>query len=452
MTEWLLLLAAVVLTVLTGFFVAAEFSFTTVDRGQAREAADEGRRGAAGVVEALKGLSTQLSAAQLGITLTTLLVGFLAEPAIGGLLEGPLESVGLSGGAATAVSVFLGIALATTLQMLLGELGPKNLAIASPLAVAAAVAPGMRAFTRVFGLPVRGLQRLANAIVRSLGFEPREELDDARGAGELAAVARRSAEEGDLSPTAARLLDRSLGLRDKYATDVMTPRTRLVTLPDTATAAEVIAAAVASGNSRFPVWHTDLDDVTGLVHVKQAVAVPEAERDTRTAGELARPVLAVPSALHLDPLLDLLREEGLQLALVVDEWGATHGIVTLEDIVEELVGEITDETDRPLRQLRRRGEDGWEVSGLLRPDEVRERTGIAVPEGRYETVAGFLTQRLARLPVQGDTVDVEGHRLTVAGLEGRRVALLHADPLPRPDDEDDLAARQHEVSREVAQA
>lgn len=454
MTEWLLLLAAVLLTVLTGFFVAAEFSLTTVDRGQARQAADEGRRGAAGVVQALQGLSTQLSAAQLGITLTTLLVGYLAEPAIGGLLDGPLTSLGLNEGTATAVAVAVGIALATTLQMLLGELGPKNLAIASPLAVASFVAPGMRAFTAVAGVLVRALQTLANAIVRRLGFEPREELDDARGAGELAAVARRSAEEGDLSPTAARLLDRSLGLRDKLATDVMTPRTRLVSLPETATAADVIQAAVTSGNSRFPVWRRDLDDVTGLVHVKQAVAVPEADRGTRTAGELARPVLAVPSSLHLDPLLDLLREEGLQLALVVDEWGATHGIVSLEDIVEELVGEIADETDRPLRQLRRRGEDGWAVSGLLRPDEVRERTGIAVPEGRYETVAGFVTQRLARLPVAGDTVDVEGHRLTVTRLDGRRVAVLHADPRPdhdRPDGED-LPARRHEAAQAVAGA
>jgi CBS domain containing-hemolysin-like protein len=443
MTEWLLLLAAVVLTVLTGFFVAAEFSFTTVDRGQAEQAAAEGRRGAAGTVTALQGLSTQLSAAQLGITITTLLVGYLAEPAIGGLLEGPLGALGLNEGTVTAVAVVLGIALATTLQMLIGELGPKNLAIASPLAVAGFVAPGMRAFTTVFGFLVRALQRLANAIVRKLGFEPREELDSARGAGELASVARRSAEEGDLSPTAARLLDRSLGLREKLATDVMTPRTRLVTLPDTATAADVIAAAIASGNSRFPVWHSGLDDVTGLVHVKKAVAVPEDERGTRTAGELASPVLAVPSSLHLDPLLDLLREEGLQLALVVDEWGATHGIVTLEDIVEELVGEIADETDRPLRQLRRRGE-GWEVSGLLRPDEVRERTGIAVPEGRYETLGGFLAQQLARLPAEGDAADVEGYRLTVTRTEGRRVAELRAVAQPRGDD---LPARQHEVAQ-----
>ncbi len=443
MSEWLLLLAAVVLTVLTGFFVAAEFSFTTVDRGQAEEAAAAGRRGAGGAVEALKGLSTQLSAAQLGITLTTLLVGYLAEPAIGGLLEGPLEAVGLPPAGVTTVAVVLGITLATTLQMLIGELGPKNLAIASPLAVASAVAPGMRAFTAVFGVVVRALQRLANAIVRRLGFEPREELDDVRGAGELAAVARRSAEEGDLSPTSARLLDRSLGLRDKYATDVMTPRTRLVTLAEGATAQQVIDAAIATGASRFPVWHSDLDDVTGLVHVKQAVAVPEADRGTVTAGDLARPVLAVPSSLHLDPLLDLLRDEGMQLALVVDEWGATHGVVTLEDIVEELVGEITDETDRPLRQLRRR-DDGWDISGLLRPDEVRERTGVAVPEGRYETVAGFVAASLARLPAEGDTVDVDGHRLTVTELDGRRVAGLRADPLPGGAE---LPARQQAVAQ-----
>jgi CBS domain containing-hemolysin-like protein len=436
MIEWLLLLAAVLLTVLTGFFVAAEFSLTTVDRGQAQRAADDGDTGAAGVVTALKGLSTQLSAAQLGITLTTLVVGFLAEPALGGLLEPVLEGIGLPEGATAPIAVALGIFLATFLQMILGELGPKNLAIARPLGTARVVAPGMRAFTTVTGPVVHVLQALANGIVRRLGIEPKEELDDVRGAEELAAVARRSAAEGDLSPVAARLLSRSLGLGQKYATDVMTPRTRLWTLSAGATAADVIDAAIRSGNSRFPVYGADLDEVTGVVHVKHAVAVPDAEREQRTAGELAAPVLAVPSSIRLDPLLDLLRDQGLQMALVVDEWGATHGIVTLEDIVEELVGEITDETDRPLRQLRRDG-DAWVVSGLLRPDEVHDRTGIDVPEGRWETVAGYLIDRLGRLPDEGDAVDVAGHRLTVTTVEGRRVARLRADPLPAESDSAD---------------
>ena len=427
MTEWLLLAAAVVLTVLTGFFVAAEFSLTTVDRGRAEEAAAAGDGRARRVVGTLKTLSTQLSAAQLGITITTLVVGYLAEPALGELLHGPLEAAGVPAAAASGVALGLAIALATTLQMLLGELGPKNLAIANPMAVAGFFAPGMRAFTWITGPVVGALKRLANAIVRRLGFEPREELDTARGADELAAVARRSAEEGDLSPVAARLLQRSLGLRDKYATDVMTPRTRLWTLRASATAAEVIAAAVESGNSRFPVYGADLDEVTGVVHVKHAVAVPEADRDVRTAGDLAVPVLAVPSFLHLERLMDLLRERGLQMALVVDEWGATHGIVTLEDIVEELVGEISDETDRPLRTLRRVDEDTWLLSGLLRPDEVVDRTGIPVPEGRYETLAGFLAERLQRLPETGDAVRLDGVCLTVETVEGRRVARVRAE-------------------------
>src|SRR3712207_6505417 len=435
MTEWLLLLAAVLLTALTGFFVAAEFSLTTVDRGRAEEAARAGDHGAAGVVRTLRELSTTLSAAQLGITLTTLVVGFLAEPALGGLLEPVLTGLGLPEGAVAPIAVGLAIALATFLQMIIGELGPKNLAIARPLPTASLVAPGMRAFTRVTGPLVRALQGLANGIVRRLGIEPREELDDVRGAEELVAVARRSAEEGDLSPVAARLLSRSLGLREKYATDVMTPRTRLWTLSSAATAADVIDAAIRSGYSRFPVYGSDLDEVTGVVHVKHAVAIPEADRVRRTAGELAEPMLAVPSSLRLDPLLDLLREQGLQLALVIDEWGATHGIVTLEDIVEELVGEITDETDRPLRQLRRDGED-WLLSGLLRPDEVRERTDIPVPEGRYETVAGFVLERLARLPEEGESVEVEGWQLSVAGVEGRRVARLRATPVPTEPDRD----------------
>ncbi|MBB3083523.1 hemolysin family protein [Geodermatophilus sabuli] len=432
MTEWLLLLAAVALTALTGFFVAAEFSLTTVDRGRVEEAAAGGDRRAHGVVKALRSLSTQLSAAQLGITLTTLVVGYLAEPALGHLLHGPLEALGLSDGAVTGVSYGLALALATVLQMLLGELGPKNLAIANPLAVAAVVAPGMRAFTRVSGPVVNGLQRVANAIVRRLGIEPREELDAARGADELAAVARRSAEEGDLSPVAARLLQRSLALRQKFATDVMTPRTRLWALRAGATAADVIAVSVESGKSRFPVYGADLDEVTGVVHVKHAVAVPEAERSTRTAGELAAPVLAVPSSLQLERLMDLLREQGLQIAVVVDEWGATHGVVTLEDIVEELVGEISDETDRPLRMLRRADDETWLLSGLLRPDEVRDRTGVPVPEGRYETLAGFLAERLQRLPEVGDTVDLEGARLVVESLDGRRVARVRAERVDVP--------------------
>jgi CBS domain containing-hemolysin-like protein len=435
MTEWLLLLAAVVLTAATGFFVAAEFSLTTVDRGRAEEAAADGDARGRSVVRALRTLSTQLSAAQLGITLTTLVVGYLAEPAIGGLLHGPLETLGLPEATATAVALALAIALATTLQMLLGELGPKNLAIAEPMAVAAFVAPGMRAFTRVTGPVVGALQRLANWIVRRLGFEPREELDTARGADELVSVARRSAEEGDLSPVAARLLQRSLGLGGKLAVDVMTPRTRLWTLRSSATAADVIAAAIESGNSRFPVYGSDLDEVTGVVHVKHAVSVPEAERGHRTAGELAVPVLAVPSSLQLERLLDLLRDQGLQLALVVDEWGATHGVVTLEDILEELVGEIADETDRPLRTMRRIDGDTWVVSGLLRPDEVLERTGVPVPEGRYETVAGLLAERLQRLPEPGDSVTLDGAELTVETVEGRRVARVRVHRLDPPHDD-----------------
>ena len=436
MTEWLLLLAAVVLTVFTGFFVAAEFSLTTVDRGRAEEAAAAGDSRGRSVVRALKTLSTQLSAAQFGITITTLVVGYLAEPSIGRLLHGPLESLGLPAATATAVAFALAIGLATTLQMLLGELGPKNLAIAEPMAVAAFVAPGMRAFSRVTGPVVGTLQRVSNWIVRRLGFEPREELETARGADELVSVARRSAEEGDLSPVAARLLQRSLGLDGKLASDVMTPRTGLWTLRASATAAEIIAAAVESGNSRFPVYGSDLDEVTGVVHVKHAVSVPEEERDRRTAGELAVPVLAVPSSLQLHRLLDLLRDQGLQLALVVDEWGATHGVVTLEDIVEELVGEIADETDRPLRTLSRVDGDTWVVAGLLRPDEVFERTGVRVPEGRYETVAGFLAEELQRLPEPGDTVSVEGAELTVESVEGRRVARVRVHRLEQPEGDD----------------
>ena len=368
MTEWLLLLAAVLLTAATGFFVAAEFSLTTVDRGRAEEAAEAGDAGARGVVAALRGLSTQLSAAQLGITITTLVVGFLAEPALGELLHGPLEALGLSAGAVTR-----GVLRARDRPRdhpadAARRAGPQEPRDRQPAARSPPSSPrGCGRSRRRPGGSCTACSGWPTPSCARLGFEPKEELDSARGADELAAVARRSAAEGDLSPVAARLLTRSLDLRQKYATDVMTPRTRLWTVGADATATDVIRAATESGNSRFPVYGADLDEVTGIVHVKHAVAVPEDERDRRTAGELAAPLLAVPSSLQLERLLDLLREQGLQVALVVDEWGATHGLVTLEDIVEELVGEITDETDRPLRTLRRVDEDAWLLSGLLRP-------------------------------------------------------------------------------------
>ena len=407
MTEVLYLALSLLLVAACGGFVAAEFAFVTVDRASVDRAAESGDRGAQGVQSALRALSTQLSGAQVGITVTNLAIGFLAEPAIAQLVDGPLEAAGLPASWVRPVSIGLGLVLATVLTMLFGELVPKNLAIAKPLATAKATQAFQRGFTASVAVPIRALNGSANAIVRRLGIEPQEELRSARNADELASLARRSASQGTLDAGTAVLMERSISFADRMAGEIMTPRVRMDSVRASAPVVEVVEAARRTGHSRFPVVLESDDDVVGAVHVKNAVAVPAGRRHEVTVGEVMVDPTVVPESLRLDPLLALLREEGFQMAVVVDEYGGTAGVVTLEDVVEEIVGDIADEHDR-LGSLARRRRDGTvSVSGMLRPDEVQSATGIELPEhDDYDTVAGLVMQRLGRMAEVGDVVVV----------------------------------------------
>jgi CBS domain containing-hemolysin-like protein len=440
-TEWLLLLLSLLLVLACGVFVAAEFALVTVDRASVERAADAGDRGAGGTLLALRSLSTQLSGAQLGITITNLAIGFLAEPAISRLVAGPLTAVGVPSGAVPGVSLALGLGLGTALTMILGELVPKNLAIARPLATARATQGFQRGFTRAMALPITVLNGTANRIVRSFGIEPQEELASARTPEELASLVRRSAREGVLERPTAHLLERSLAFGDKTAGDIKTPRVRAHFVEGTAPVAEVIELTRQTGHSRFPVSDGSADNVVGIVHVKQAVGVPMADRGAVTIADVMSQPIMVPETLELDPLLALLRGHGLQMAVVVDEYGGTEGVVTLEDVVEEIVGDIADEHDRPGVHARRRRDGSWSLSGLLRPDEVRELTGVALPPGDdYDTLAGLVLDRLGRVPAAGETVTVtlppptemsevdedltQAAVLTVERLEGLRLSRI----------------------------
>jgi CBS domain containing-hemolysin-like protein len=407
LTTWLLLAAALALVAACGVFVAAEFAFVTVDRGAVDRAAEAGDRRARGVQRALRTLSTQLSGAQVGITLTNLAIGFLAEPAIAELVDGPLKAAGLSPGAVPGVAVTIGLLVATVLTMVFGELVPKNLAIANPFAVACATQAAQRGFTKVMAFPIRLLNGSANAIVRRLGIEPQEELRSARTSDELASLIHRSAAEGTLEAGTARLLERSVAFGDRDVADIMTPRVRMNSVAAAAPVVAVVELARATGHSRFPVSGEDTDDIIGTVHLKHAVAVPVDERGSRTVAEVMTDPAVVPESLTLDPLLDRLRSEGFQMAVVVDEYGGTAGVVTLEDVVEEIVGGIADEHDRLGARAHRRRDGSWMLSGLLRPDEVTDLTGVPLPEGDdYETVAGMVLALLGRMPETGDTVEV----------------------------------------------
>jgi CBS domain containing-hemolysin-like protein len=450
-TEWLLLLLVVVLIGANALFVAAEFALVTVDRPTVARLAQSGDAGAVSIQKATRRLSTNLSGAQLGITVTSLVVGFIAEPSIAALLRGPVGATGLSDGATAAVSFGIAFALATGTQMVFGELVPKNWAIAEPLRVGRAVAGMQRGFTYIAGPLLLVLNGSANRIVRALGIEPQEALASARSAQELGALVGRSADRGLLDEDVARRLEHSVEFTSRTAADAMTPRPRVRFLDDDDPVDDVLSAAARTGHARFPVLGRDVDDVVGVVHFKHALAVPPEERRTRTVGSIARPAHAVPSAMPLDVVLGVLRE-GLQLAVVVDEYGGTDGIVTLEDLVEEIVGEIQDEQDRPVARHRRLADGAWSLSGLLRPDEASEIADVELPEGREtDTLGGLVTERLERFAEVGDEVLLEGRdtshpddlgiappvtvRLRVLRLDGRRVDRLHLS-IERPDDDE----------------
>jgi CBS domain containing-hemolysin-like protein len=432
MTEVLLLLLAVLLSLLCGVFVAAEFSLTTVERGDLERAVERGERGAASALSAVRGLTFQLSGAQLGITVTNLVVGMLAEPSFGKLLTGPMASLGLSAGTASSVALVLGTAMSTVLLMVFGELVPKNWAISSPLTVARHVAPAQRAFSAVFRPFIAHLNSTANRIVRRFGVEPAEELASARGPQELAALARYSAREGALERDTAELFVRTLNLAELTAENVMTPRVQVTALEVAATAEDVANATRATGLSRFPVYRDTLDAVVGVVHIKDVLAVPAAERARRPVAELLREPLLVPESLTVDRLLDRL-SGGRTMAVVIDEYGGTAGVATLEDIVEEVVGEVRDEHDpHETPDLAPAGTDPegralYAADGAVRTDQL-ERIGLKVPEGPYETLAGLVATELGRIPGPGDSFGLAGWRVEVVDASGRRAArlLLHA--------------------------
>jgi CBS domain containing-hemolysin-like protein len=427
------LLAVAALTLGTAISVASEFALTALERSQVDgHVAEVGDRRALSVQRAHRGLSFQLSGSQLGITLTTLVTGYIAEPAIAELFRPGLSAVGLSENVAAGTATVLALLLATTLSMVFGELVPKNLAIADPLRTARAVVWLQSGFAGAFRWLITGLNASANSIVRRLGVEPAEELRSARSPRELSSLVRASAEHGTLDAGTATLLDRSLRFTDRVAEDLMTPRVRVESLDAEDTVADLVALARRSGFSRFPVQDDrDPDAVLGVVHVKQAFGVPIPDWERVVLRDLARRVPTVPESLDGDALLASLRESALQLAVVVDEYGGTAGIVTLEDLVEEIVGDVRDEHDRAEQaKIRPLGHGSWLVSGLLRDHEVADATGFEVPPGAYETLAGLVLAQLGRIPDVGDEVVVDGWRLTVMRRDRNRVAELR---LARPD-------------------
>ena len=410
------LVAIGVLLVANAFFVAAEFSLVAVERARIDAASEAGEKSARRVRRLQESLTRHLSGAQFGITLAALLLGFVAEPTVARILSGDAH--------ATGASVALAIGTATVLHLVVAEQVPKYVALAIPERTALALAPAIIAYGVATRLLVDLLNRTANAIVRLLGVEPKGQIQASRTLDELEDLIETSADDGSIDPDEATLLRRSIRFADKTAADALVPRVAIEALQRDEPATALVQLSLDSGHSRFPVYGVDLDDIVGVVHIKSLYGRPAAERGLVPVADLMHEVLAVPETRELEYVLADMRVRRNQLAVVVDEHGGTAGIITLEDILEEILGEIGDETDRVEVRTRSEAQGSTVVSGRLNLDEVEEATGFRVPEGPYETLAGFVVARMGYLPEVSDMVVFDGWRIEVVAVDGHRVATL----------------------------
>lgn len=435
--EWILLALGMLLILGTGFFVAVEFSMIAIDVPTVQRMVDDGDKGAEPLLRCLKSLSTQLSACQLGITLTTLLTGYVMDPAIGALIDDPLAQLGVPEAAVRTTSLVIAMVIATLLSMLIGELIPKNLAIAEPMHLGRLMARPQLMFTAVFKPAIVVLNGFSNKVLHRMGLEAKEEISGARSPEELSSLVRRSAQMGTLDERTATFLDRTLRFADRTAADVMTPRIRMETIGADDSITAVLDLARSTGYSRFPVIGDSSDDIRGVLHVKKAVAIPLERREGLTAGSVMTDVIQVPETVHLDQLLTELREAPLQVAVVLDEYGGTAGMVTLEDVVEEIVGEVADEHDRVTPGVLQTASGRWYFPADLRPDEAHAQiAALEVPEdGAYETIGGFIMARLGRIAQVGDVVEIDGGSISVERMEGRRIERVRFEPAPARDGE-----------------
>lgn len=411
------LLAVVLLTVGTGYFVAQEFAYVAADRlVLAREAAAGDKR-AARAVKVLERLSFMLSGAQLGITVTGLVVGFLAEPALAELMSPLLTGVGVPDGAVGPIALVLGFVLATVIQMVLGELAPKNLALAVPERLAKSLASSTLAYLRIAGPVIRVFDTAASKILSRVGVEPVEELHHGATLEELGHLIGESHEHGQLPRATAELLDSALEFSERRLTEVIVPRVDVHSVRASAPVGEILSLIALRGHTHYPVIGDAGDDVVGVVGVRELMRLPPAEAGRQSAGALARPALLLPGILPLPKAVEQMQAWGEEFAVVIDEYGGIAGIVTFEDIAEEVLGEFADECDQVVELAVADGA-GWLVDAGRRVDEAADLTGIALPKGDedFETVAGLVIDRLGRLPAVGD-------RLTVELADGRRAAV-----------------------------
>jgi CBS domain containing-hemolysin-like protein len=427
MTGWMVV-GALSLVGLNAFFVAAEFGLVAARRPRIDQMVTAGSSRAAAAQRAMSELNLLLSGCQLGITFASLGLGWIGEPAFADLLTttfeplpSPLDAIATHGTASA-----LAFAIITFLHVVLGELVPKNLAIAAPERVALWVAIPMRFFTVLFRPFIWLFNEGANTVVRLLGVEPQSERRSVPSLAELRLLMDESRRAGALEPAHDDIFARTFAFPDKRVNDAMVPRSDIHAVRTEDDTEDVLEMARRTGHSRFPVFEHQPTEFVGVVHLADMLAAGQ-RASGATVKQAMREPLFVPESLPLDVLLRRMHEARTHFAIALDEYGSTEGIVTLDDVVAELVGDIADEHDDPAQAIRRVG-NGYRVPGVIHLDELERGTGCQLAEGEYETLAGFINDRLGRIARQGDKVDVDGWVIRVVAV--RRHRILVADVLP----------------------
>ena len=422
------LVAVFVLIALNGIFVAGEFSLVAVDAERVEVMAGEGHRRARTVKKLLSRLSFHLGGAQLGITVTSLLLGFLAEDTIGEVLR-YLPGFNLTSGPAQAG---IAIAIAAVIQMVFGELAPKNIAISRPLGTGLWLGPILRVYGVISAPVTATFNGLANRLLRLCGIEPVEELRSLRSLEDLEHLVRASSAR-TIRADEARLITRTLQLSRKDAADALTPRTSMVGIEQSGTIADLVRITKDSGYSRFPVTGQDTDDIVGIVEVRDVFALPVEDRELRPLSEILRPAVIVPEHRELDGVLLDLEAAESRLAVVIDEHGGTAGLITREDILEELVGDIADEYDEPVRTTSETRDGRYVVDGRTSRGDIEEMIGLRLPRGPYETVAGFLLEQFGSVPLVGEQLEWQGWKFEILGRENLRIAEISVERPPESE-------------------
>jgi CBS domain containing-hemolysin-like protein len=440
MTIWYLA-GSIVLLLLNGFFVGAEFALVAARRSQLEHLAEEGNTRARLALRSVRELSLMLAGAQLGITMASLGLGALAEPAVARLIEGALESAGpLSPGLLHSLSFAIALTIVVFFHMVIGEMAPKNIAIAEPQKSALWIAPPFRAYVTAFRPFIALLNHLANSGVRLFGIEPQDELQTAHSAEEIGLLISEAARGGMIDRLGHVLLSGAVRFNRRDAGSVMVPRTEVVSVPLETTPSQIEELVREEGHSRYPVYAEDLDHIVGFFHAKDLLRIKPEERERPLPRRFIRRMLVVPESRRLNPLLIDMKRERSHFALVIEEHGGTAGIVTLEDVLEELVGDIRDEHDEDELGVIQLDTNRYLVPGTLRIDEAERALGLDLPEGEYETVAGYLMDRLGRIPKRRDDVEHDGWRLRVRSMQRRRVVQVVVErtrppALPGAEDE-----------------